>query len=186
MAHPKQRSILHIMEDDSTSIFRNKLPSEWVVRQYKPDYGIDLAVEIFDKAKGKKGLFETLSMGNISIKLAAKTDNTILLSRPFPGLITHYIGQLTVALDNILPNIKEDEKQSFYKRLLSGSRPGIDYYIMVLLSSVIATLGLLLNSPAVIIGAMLVAPLMTPIISTAMGIAIGESSSVVIRNLNLD
>ena len=38
----------------------------------------------------------------------------------------------------------------------------------------IATLGLLLNSPAVIIGAMLVAPLMSPIISSSVGIVFGD------------
>lgn len=60
MAHLNRRSFQHIMEDNSVSIFLEKIPTEWVVRQYKPDYGIDLAIEIFDKIKGKKGIFETL------------------------------------------------------------------------------------------------------------------------------
>ena len=36
------------MEDRSREIFRSHLLPEWVVRDYKPDYGIDLAVELFD------------------------------------------------------------------------------------------------------------------------------------------
>lgn len=60
MTRPKRRPFQHIMEDDSGTIFRKNIPKEWVVRGYKPDYGIDLAVEVFDKVKGKANLFETL------------------------------------------------------------------------------------------------------------------------------
>jgi uncharacterized hydrophobic protein (TIGR00271 family) len=45
---------------------------------------------------------------------------------------------------------------------------------MIALSTIIAALGLLLNSPAVIIGAMLVAPLMAAIIGMALGIVHGD------------
>ncbi len=42
-----------------------------------------------------------------------------------------------------------------------------DYVLLVVLSCVIATFGLSLNSGAVIIGAMLIAPLMSPILAFA-------------------
>jgi len=44
----KKRTTQHIMEDSSISIFRGLLPKEWVIHEYKPDYGIDFAVEIFN------------------------------------------------------------------------------------------------------------------------------------------
>lgn len=47
--------------------------------------------------------------------------------------------------------------------LLEESTTGIIYLVLILDSCVIATLGLLVNSAAVIIGAMIVAPLMLPI-----------------------
>ncbi|MFY9326925.1 MAG: TIGR00341 family protein [Georgfuchsia sp.] len=46
-----------------------------------------------------------------------------------------------------------------------------NYVFMVAIASGIATIGLLLNSPAVIIGAMLISPLMGPIVSTGFAIA---------------
>jgi uncharacterized hydrophobic protein (TIGR00271 family) len=46
--------------------------------------------------------------------------------------------------------------------------------VLIGLSSVIAALGLLLNSPAVVIGAMLVAPLMSPILGFSLGVVLGE------------
>lgn len=52
-----------------------------------------------------------------------------------------------------------------------GGQLGPRYGFMVVLSSGIATLGLLQNSVAVIIGAMLISPLMGPIINLGMGLA---------------
>jgi uncharacterized hydrophobic protein (TIGR00271 family) len=56
--------------------------------------------------------------------------------------------------------------------MVSGSIPAFGFYFMLLLSSVIATLGLLANSAPAIIGAMIIAPLMAPIISFAYSIDI--------------
>ncbi len=50
-----------------------------------------------------------------------------------------------------------------------------DFFLLVVLSCSIATLGLITNSPAVIIGAMLVAPLMSPIIGIGMSSITGDS-----------
>ena len=44
------------------------------------------------------------------------------------------------------------------------------YFVLMTLSTIIATTGLYLNSSSVIIGAMLLAPLMAPIVSLAMGL----------------
>jgi uncharacterized hydrophobic protein (TIGR00271 family) len=53
--------------------------------------------------------------------------------------------------------------------------PGFDFFFLVVLSCSIATLGLITNSPAVIIGAMLVAPLMSPIIGIGLASIIGDT-----------
>ncbi len=53
--------------------------------------------------------------------------------------------------------------------------PGFDYFLLVILSGSIATLGLITNSPAVIIGAMLVAPLMSPLIGIGLASVIGNT-----------
>jgi len=59
-------------------------------------------------------------------------------------------------------------------QLREGSRPDFDYFLLVLLSSVIATLGLLIDSGATVIGAMLVAPLMTPILGFGLAALTGD------------
>jgi uncharacterized membrane protein len=53
----------------------------------------------------------------------------------------------------------------------SGSAPRPIYYVMLGASALIAGFGLLANSPAVVIGAMLVSPLMTPIFGITVGLS---------------
>ncbi|MBD2176347.1 DUF389 domain-containing protein [Pseudanabaena sp. FACHB-1998] len=48
------------------------------------------------------------------------------------------------------------------------------YWLQIIFAAGIATLGLVLNSPAVIIGAMLISPLMGPILSLGLALAAGD------------
>ena len=48
------------------------------------------------------------------------------------------------------------------------------YWLQIFFSAGIATLGLVLNSPAVIIGAMLISPLMSPILAAGLAFATGD------------
>jgi len=60
-------------------------------------------------------------------------------------------------------------------QLREASRPDFDFFLLVVLSCMIATLGLLTNSAAVIIGGMLVAPLMSPIIGLGLASLTGDA-----------
>lgn len=70
--------------------------------------------------------------------------------------------------------ITDEEKEKIHSDLESGAEPDMDYFLMIALSTVMAALGLLINNVSVIIGAMLVAPLMTPIVTMALGIVRGD------------
>jgi uncharacterized hydrophobic protein (TIGR00271 family) len=50
----------------------------------------------------------------------------------------------------------------------------VNYWLELVFSAGIATLGLVLNSPAVVIGAMLISPLMGPILATGLALAAGD------------
>lgn len=60
------------------------------------------------------------------------------------------------------------------RSLWRTAEPSFNYYMMLFLSGVIATLGLLAGSTAAIIGAMIVAPLMGPIVGMAFAITMGN------------
>lgn len=76
----------------------------------------------------------------------------------------------------VRPQVTPERRGSVQARLRESAVPDFDFFLLVVLSSVIATLGLLSNSPAVVIGAMLVAPLMTPIIGLGLGALVGDGT----------
>lgn len=57
------------------------------------------------------------------------------------------------------------------ERIVDESGPSPRYVFMTMMSAGIAVLGLLLSSPAVVIGAMLISPLMGPILGVGFGLA---------------
>lgn len=68
------------------------------------------------------------------------------------------------------------QRQEVIDEIKPLSAAGFDYFLLVVLSTTIATLGLIIDSPAVIIGAMLVAPLMSPIIGIGLASITGDTA----------
>jgi uncharacterized hydrophobic protein (TIGR00271 family) len=72
---------------------------------------------------------------------------------------------------------KPEERAGIVRRMLSpNSGDVIGYWLQLVIAAMLATLGLALNSTAVVIGAMLIAPLMRPIVEVAMGLAAGSAA----------
>ena len=69
--------------------------------------------------------------------------------------------------------------------LENNSRRAPGYWIQLTLAMGIATLGLVLGSTAVVIGAMLVSPLMGPIVELGMGFAVGSAFLVLRASLRV-
>ncbi len=66
----------------------------------------------------------------------------------------------------------------FAAMLSPRSGEPVGYWLQLLMAATLATLGLALDSTAVVIGAMLIAPLMKPIVELAMGLATGSAPLV--------
>lgn len=60
MNRSKRKVPSHITDEEANRILRAALPAYWSIRDYKPDYGIDLAIELFDQASGSGDKFDTL------------------------------------------------------------------------------------------------------------------------------
>jgi len=76
-------------------------------------------------------------------------------------------------ISNALPlftHAPESDFKELFIQLRGVARPHSTFVTLMVLSAVVASLGLFLSSPAVIIGAMVLAPLMSPIISLAMAL----------------
>jgi uncharacterized hydrophobic protein (TIGR00271 family) len=69
------------------------------------------------------------------------------------------------------PSLSTADYADLIQGLRLGSRLSVDFLVMLSLSAVVASMGLLQDSPAVVIGSMLLAPLMTPMLGCGLALA---------------
>ena len=101
------------------------------------------------------------------------------------GVVGQHLHNIFSKLPDSL-KIKRADARLMYEAIDQGARiKSLTYWLFIISSCGIATLGLIINSPAVIIGAMLVAPLMSPIIGLGMGIAVNDTYLSVKSTLNI-
>ena len=81
-------------------------------------------------------------------------------------------GHWAVHLESRVTRTELDEAR------IASSKPSLGCFILLISSAVIATLGLISNSTAVVIGAMIVAPLMDPILSFVFGLAVSDGKLI--------
>ena len=93
-------------------------------------------------------------------------------------LVLHYLFILVKLLrKEVLKmiHVKEEKIEELKEKIASGASPSFGYFLFLILAVMIASFGLINNSAAVIIGAMLISPLMTPIFGAALAIVTGRS-----------
>ena len=78
--------------------------------------------------------------------------------------------------------LPDKDKAALIRKLVENGTPDFDYFYLIGLSTLMATLGLLLDSSAIVIGSMLIAPLMYPILGVALGLVMmGQNLTVLQR-----
>lgn len=87
-----------------------------------------------------------------------------------------------------LPKPEEEERkqedaatqarEALYEGVEKGVRLDLDYAVLVILSSLVAAIGLITNNVAVVIGAMVIAPLLGPNLALSFGTAMGDISLI--------
>ena len=85
-------------------------------------------------------------------------------------MTTHLIMALIPRKKNRLFDAQQVDHKDVIEKLVVESSPRKTFLVLIFISSVIAALGLLNDSAAVVIGAMLVAPLLWPVLGLSMGV----------------
>ena len=79
--------------------------------------------------------------------------------------------KLTKILNWIISPDGLRDHESVLKDRRDAAQPNLEFFVLLIISTVIATVGLIENSAATVIGAMIIAPLMDPIVSLAFGLS---------------
>jgi uncharacterized hydrophobic protein (TIGR00271 family) len=90
-----------------------------------------------------------------------------------------FVGVTENVVDRFVPQIDRENRVSLVERVQSTTHWDFDFFALMFLSTIMAAIGLIQNSAAVVIGAMLVAPLMTPLLG--MGLALVQGNPVLAR-----
>lgn len=76
--------------------------------------------------------------------------------------------------NRFIPQLSRDGRLELVNRLRSCSKSDFDFFFLIAVATMLAALGLSLDSPPVVIGAMLVAPLMTPMLGVGLSVVQGN------------
>ncbi len=121
------------------------------------------------------GILRRLLFGTIPEELMSKTDGpAIAVIRSAKPLLSRASICIEDWLDLTIPQLSRDDRVRVIENLRANSQWNFDFMALMCLSTAIASLGLLQNSGAVVIGAMLVAPLMTPLLGAGLSLVQGN------------
>jgi uncharacterized hydrophobic protein (TIGR00271 family) len=128
-----------------------------------------------------QGFMSRVLFGTVPARLLeGKSATAIAVVRKARPLSTRAVEALDTILNKWFPPLQREDRVALFAGLHSGSRFNVDFAMLIALSTAIAALGLMQNSGAVVIGAMLVAPLMTPMI--AAGLALVQGNTILVRD----
>jgi len=113
-------------------------------------------------------------IGGLPLEVGRVRDGATVVVKRAEAAMRFWQRRVWEFLARYTPTLTVPERSKVYSQMRHSARADADFYAFISLSSAIAILGLLLDSAAVIIGAMLVAPLMSPILATAQGIVQGN------------
>jgi len=116
-----------------------------------------------------ESMFSQLLFGTIPQQIAQQNKGTTIIVKQTDGRFGSLARRVWWSVNHFVPKLPLDDRTEVYKQIRRAARPKADFFIMIALATGIAALGLLVNSPAVIIGAMLVAPLMAAIVGIGLG-----------------
>lgn len=122
----------------------------------------------------RESLLRRLLYGPTQLRIARDCAAPVLVTQPRASELSYLGMRLWRLFYDRVPNLETEERQRVGAAIGSASEPSVDFFVMTGLSAAIASLGLQLDSAAVIIGAMLVAPLMSAIIASGLGVVEGQ------------
>jgi len=113
--------------------------------------------------------------GTVGLRVVKGNDKaTVAIVRAAVPIQSRARRALEGWLQRRVPQLEREARIDLFERVQSNSAWDFDFLSLMALSTVIAAAGLILDSAAVIIGAMLVAPLMTPLLGTGLSLVQGN------------
>jgi uncharacterized hydrophobic protein (TIGR00271 family) len=122
----------------------------------------------------EEGFMAQTDFSGLPVAVAEAAAPATLLVKRHEQTLQYWLRRSWDELSDILPKLTPKRQAVVRSEMRRDAKADIDFYVLMVLAASIALFGLLQNSAAVIIGAMLVAPLMSPILAMAHSIVRGQ------------
>ena len=122
----------------------------------------------------REGLFASNTLDGLPSQIVSGAETPVMLVRRRETIRHYWVRRAWEAFTEPLPSLTASQRDEVAQQLRQAAQPTADFFILITLSSTIATYGLIGDSTAVIIGAMLVAPLMSPILTVGLSLVHGN------------
>lgn len=123
----------------------------------------------------RESSIDKVLFGDIPAAVVRKSKTPVMIVRQPKATFQSLLDAISWQMQRVFPRMPLQERTQAYVRIRRNARPDQDFFLLISLATLIAALGLIVNSPAVVIGAMLVAPLMSPIVGTGLAIVLGDA-----------
>ena len=131
---------------------------------------------------GEDGMQHTrMLISNDRLQMALDTLQNVLGAQPTARIIV-------LPVEMALPKPDEEKRreegkataarEALYEEAAGRARLDLNYVVLVILSTLVAAIGLLEDNVAVVIGAMVIAPLLGPNLALSLGTALGDTALV--------
>tara|TARA_R110002096_G_scaffold43169_2_gene116287 strand:- start:2611 stop:4485 length:1875 start_codon:yes stop_codon:yes gene_type:complete len=127
----------------------------------------------------RPGLLGPRFFGLTPARLCKRVEQPVVILRTAIPFQNRLLRVLLDIMQRWVPQVERQTRVELAARVQTSSAWNFDFVALISLSTVIAAMGLMQDSAAVIIGAMLIAPLMTPILG--VGLALAQGNAVLAR-----
>ncbi len=156
----------------TTRVVEARGPVQGILQEVKRGYDL-----LFVGAP-EESILQRAILGDVPRRLIGRSPIPVVIAKRRGARHIAYARRVFTWADSLVPNLNEQERLEVSRRLMESTRTDVNFTVRMALAAIIAALGLLLNSPAVIIGAMLVAPMMSAILAVGLGVTIGNGRLV--------
>ncbi len=123
----------------------------------------------------KESSIDKFLFGDIPGAVVRQSKKPVMVIQQGKGHFGDLAERATWVWQRIIPRLDVERRNEAYVRIRRGARPTHGFYLLITLATLIAALGLLADSGETIIGAMLVAPLMAPIVGAGLAAVMGDA-----------
>lgn len=171
------RARLHMMVDGldpadqkavETKVVRAATPVDGILKEAQEGYGLVIL------GAGNEGPIDRFLFGDIPQVILDQSNSPVMVVRRRLSYLGSFWRRLWGQIFGLIPPLTLQEQAEVQKAVRRGSQPSPDFFVTLTLAAALAALGLLMDSPAIIIGAMIVAPIMMAILGMGLAIVLGD------------